>query len=253
MTTQSVARSLKRAIFGSPNVPTINPTLAAMEHVFRAPPLTPELVAAIKLIAPHFQITTDDKYRKIWEADQNAACWAEYLALAPVLEALPHPIRILEIGPGLGRSLVFFSKKFGWADNDLHAYEGEGATTKYTMDGPRFEDSFCGNIGELRKVLAYNGIDGVTMHDAKAQPLAAIGERFDLIYSFYSIGFHWALEHFLDEILGLMNDGGTAIFTLAPDYRMPASVAAVPHRIVESRSPLTKRKSISLIVLRKPA
>ena len=89
-------------------------------------------------------------------------------------------MRVLEIGPGLGRSLVFFSKKFGWQHCDLHAYEANGTTTKYTMTGPRFEDSFCGTISELRRVLDYNGIINVTIHDAKFVAMRDLPGPFDL-------------------------------------------------------------------------
>ena len=54
----------------------------------------------------------------------------------PSLSRIPTDARILEIGPGLGRSLVFFSKKLGWRGDQLHAYEGDGHTTRYTSLGP---------------------------------------------------------------------------------------------------------------------
>jgi SAM-dependent methyltransferase len=253
MTPHGIAARVKRAIFGSPDIPEIDADLAARERVVRAPPLTPELVAAIKLIAPHYRITTSEEHRGVWEADQNAACWAEYLALDRILRDLPTPKRILEIGPGMGRSIVFFSKKFDWESDEIHALEGEGKAKKYTMLGPRFEDSFCGNLIELRNVLAHNGITNVIIHDAGAVSLASLPGPFDLIYSFYSIGFHWALDHFLDDILSLMAEGGTAIFTVPPGFEPSERILALPHEIVASRSPLRKRSEIRLIVLRKPA
>jgi hypothetical protein len=57
---------------------------------------------------------------------------------------MPQPGKILEIGPGLGRSLVFFSKKMGWETSEIHAYEGEGSTTKYTTLGPDLTILFGG-------------------------------------------------------------------------------------------------------------
>lgn len=233
---------------GSP-VPQLNPELARMEHVFRSPPLTPKLVQAIRLIAPHYQINTDDRYRKAWESDQNAACWGEYLALQSVLESAPPRTRILDIGPGLGRSIVFFAKKFGWDPASIHAYEGDGTRTKYMLLGPRFEDSFCGNIRQLRYVLEYNGIRNVTVHDAKTLALAALPGPYDLIYSFYSIGFHWALDHFLNDILSLMADGGIAFFTVAPGFRAPAGIDAMRHTVVWSKSPLHGRPDTGILVL----
>ena len=82
------------------------------------------------MIAPHFDYAPDARYHDAWEKDQNANCWREFRVLRPVLDTLPKPPRILEIGPGLGRSLVFFSRKLYWRDAELHAYEGEGTATR---------------------------------------------------------------------------------------------------------------------------
>ena len=190
-----------------------------MERVFRSPPFTPELTRAIHLISPHLNFEPSEKNRELWEGDQNGACWAEFLVLEDVLGTIKRPARILEIGPGLGRSLVFFSKKLGWDDCDLHTYEGNGSTTKYTMNGPRFEDSFCGDIEQLRHCLNFNGVRNVEIHDAKAVSLRELIGPFDLLYGFYSIGFHWSLEHFLDEVLGLLSDTGVAFFTVIPTFQ----------------------------------
>jgi hypothetical protein len=191
------------------------------------------LARAIRLISPHLDFIPNETSRSIWESDQNGACCAEYDALTDTLAALAKPMRVLEVGPGLGRSIVFFSKKFGWEDCELHAYEGDGESTKYTLNGPRFDDSFCGTISELRRVLNYNGITNVTIHDAKAVPLTDVPGPFDLLYGFYTIGFHWSLEHFFDEVLGLIGKTGIAVFTVPSNFQPFASLEQLPYSIVE--------------------
>jgi hypothetical protein len=101
------------------------------------------------------------------------------------------------------------------------------------MSGPRFEDSFCGTISELASALDYNGIHNVTMYDASLTALKNLPGPFGLIYGFYTIGYHWSLEHFFDEIIGLMAKDGTAIFTVTDDFTPFAELQQVPHRIVE--------------------
>jgi SAM-dependent methyltransferase len=250
MSIRSAAGRLKRAVLGSSELPSLNVELAAMEHIVRAPPMTPELMAAIQLIAPHYQNVPAAKLQAAWEADQNAACWAEYLALKPILDRLPSPKRILELGPGMGRSIIFFAKKLEWDGDDIHAWEGEGTTTRYTYLGPRFTDSFCGNLQQLRAVLAFNDVSNVTLHDASRTPLDSLPGPFNLVYSFYSIGFHWALEHFLDDILPLMSPGGFAIFTLGPGFKPSPRISALDHEIITAKSPLRKRNEVKLIALR---
>ena len=138
--------------------------------------------------------------------------------MRPILDSLPKPRRILEIGPGLGRSLVFFTRKLDWRDAELHAYEGEGPATRNTKLGPRFEGSFCGNFAALKTALDFNGINRVAIHDAKRVPLPELPRPFDLIYSFYSVGFHWSLEHFLDDILALLAEEGIALFIVPAGF-----------------------------------
>jgi hypothetical protein len=229
---RGAVRRIKRVVYG-PEQPVLDPRLAGMERVFQSPPMTRELVRAIRLISPHCDFRPNETSRRIWEPDQNGACWAEYEVLRDALSALPKPMRVLEIGPGLGRSLVFFSKKFGWQNCDLHAYEADGKTTKYTRNGPRFEDSFCGTISELRKVLEHNGIVNVTIHDAKLVAMKDLPGPFDLVYGFYTIGFHWSLEHFLDEVLALIGKTGIAVFTVLPDFQPFPRLRQLPYRLIE--------------------
>jgi hypothetical protein len=245
-----LVRRVRRAA-GLKSTPALDPRLAGMERVFRAPPLTPELVAAIKLISPHFDFTATEEYRAIWEADQNGACWGEYEALAPFFRSMPKPARILEIGPGMGRSLVFSSKKLGWDSAEIHAYEGEGNATKYTMLGPRFEDSFCGNISALRYVLDFNGIRNVTIFNSSDVGLADLPGTYDLIYSFYSIGFHWSLEHFLDDLLSLMGDRSIAILTTPPNFRPIPGLRSLHYRVIDWKPAWPKDASLKLLVFSK--
>ena len=173
----------KRLIMGPGPLPPLEPSLAAMERVFRAPPMTRKLRAAIKPISPQFDLGLTERHRDYWESDQNRASWAEYEALKHVLATVPKNGKILEVGPGLGRSMVFFAKKLGWSN--LSAFEGDGTKTKYTYLGPRFEDSFCGNLEMLQHCLEFNGLNNVTIFDASKMKLGDIPGEYDLLYSFY--------------------------------------------------------------------
>ena len=236
---------------GPRKLPELDPRLAAMESVFRAPPLTPDLVAAIKLISPHCDFEATEAHRRVWEADQNGACWGEYEALSPLFRSMPTPRTVLEIGPGMGRSLVFFSKKLGWEGSELHAYEGDGRSTRYTRLGPRFEDSFCGNIEVLRSVLAFNGVSNVKVFNAQDVRLTDLAGPYDLLYSLYSIGFHWSLEHFLADLLRLLHDRSVAIFTVPQEFQPFPTLAALPYRIVDWKTAWPKDGQLKLLVIGK--
>jgi hypothetical protein len=245
--------SFRGLAVGLKELPALDTRLAGMERVFRAPPLTPELVAAIKRISPHCDFTASENYRSLWEADQNGACWGEYETLAPLFHSMPKPTKILEIGPGMGRSLVFFSKKLGWEASEIHTYEGEGSTTKYTILGPRFEDSYCGSLSALRYVLEFNGIRNVTVFNAQDVRLPDLPGPYDLLYSFYSIGFHWSLEYFLDDLLPLLHDRSVAVFTVPRGFLPFPGLEGLSHKLVDWKTAWPKDGWLKLLILSKGA
>lgn len=247
-TWQGLLLRVRRAL-SIKELPILDPRLANMERVFRAPELTSELIAAIRLISPHCDLKLGEKFRSVWEADQNGACWGEYEALAPVLAAIPKPRKVLEIGPGMGRSLVFFSKVLGWEKSEIHAYEGTGNTTKYTINGPRFQDSYCGSIPTLRSLLEFNGVGNVTIFDTKDKTLADMPGPYDLIYSFYCIGFHWALEHFFDDLHHLMHDKTIAIFTLAEEFVPFPAMEKFSYKVLDFKKAWPKDDRLPLLII----
>ena len=249
---RSLVRHFRR-IMGIKPLPELDDRLSGMERVFQAPKLTRELVAAIKLISPHCDLKPCEKHRVSWEADQNGACWGEYEALAPLFQSMPRPAKILEIGPGLGRSIVFFSKMVGWEASEIHAFEGDGDTTKYTLLGPRYEDSFCGNRKMLQYVLDHNSIRNVTIFDAAKVKLADLPGPYDFLYSFYSVGFHWSLEHYLDDLLPLLANHSVAVFTVPQDFAPFDRLTDYPHRTLDWQTAWPKDGRLKLLVLGKQA
>ena len=238
-------------VFGIKTLSQLNAKLAKRERVFHAPPFTQELVAAIKLVTPHFELTTSEKCRAFWEADQNGSCWGEYDALAPVFRSMPRPAKILEIGPGLGRSLVFFSRKLGWENSEIDVYEGEGTITKNTVLGPRFDDSFCGNIKMLRHILEYNNIRNVRIFNSRDTQMAELPGPYHFIYSFYSVGFHWSLEHFLDDLLPLMDDKSVAVFTAPTHFSPFPKMKDLAYSIVDYNPVWPENEKLTLLIIGK--
>jgi hypothetical protein len=139
----------------------------------------------------------------------------------------------------------------GWETSEIHAYEGEGRTTKYTTLGPRFEDSFCGNIDMLNHVLEFNAINNITIFNARDIQLSQLPAPYDFLYSFYSIGFHWSLEHFLDDLLQLMNDTSVAVFTVPSEFRPFNRLETLSYRIITWKTVCPKDGSLKLLVIGK--
>jgi hypothetical protein len=231
--------------------------LASLEPVFQAPPLTPELVEAIHLISTNLHISTDQASRTVWQKEQNGTSWSEYEALQPLFAKMQKPAKILEIGPGLGRSAVFFSKKLDWNGSQIYLYDANGSGTKYkgkyyAADKQTLEQTFCGNLNMLRHVLDFNGVKNFTVIDARETSLKQLPGPYDLIYSFYSIGFHWSLERFMDDLRPLMHDRTIAIFTVPRGYRGFPELRIYNPRVVEWKTISRKKSSmLGMLILSK--
>ena len=250
--TNRLSTEIRKLLRMEPSLDVLEPDLRDRELFFRAPRLTAKTLGAIKLISPQFHLRATESSRRFWELNQNGCCWGEYLALEPYLNRLGTPSSVLELGPGLGRSTVFFKKKMGWEKVPFHLYEGAGDSTRYTRAGPRFADSFCGNLDVLEELLRFNEVEEFEIFDAIAgADLDSLPGPYDFIYSFFAIGFHWSIEHFLEELMALMGDRSFGAFTLHDRFDNLAALAGVPHRIEEFRWCWPRGRSSRMLVLAK--
>lgn len=149
----------------------------------------------------------------------------------------------------MGRSVVFFSKKLGWSESKIDAYEGEGTETKCTVMGPRFYDSFCGNIGVLTAILEYNKITNVEIINSADVPMNAINKKYDPLYSFCSIGFHWSIEHFLNDLEKLMAPDALGIFALPPQFKPPEELDDWKYTVLDWKAVWPKDVTLKLLLL----
>jgi hypothetical protein len=231
------------------------------EQVYLAPPFDDEaMVQAVRLISTRLSLHADEKSRLLFQQEANSACDVEYSALQPLFAAIPQPKRVLEVGPGLGRSVVYLGKKGVWAaDAEVHLYDTDGADTKYKQKHydapPKWPDvsSFCGNLPLLQTMLAYNGIHSYKLFNAAEMPLPKLPGPYGLIYGFYSIGFHWSLEHYLDDIEPLMGERGVLVCTLNKHFAPFARLQNFSTRVLQSQVMKKGSRPLSFLVLSKSA
>lgn len=228
---------------------------AAAEPLFQSPPFTAEVVAAIRLISTRLPLKADEASRQLLQNEANAASQAEYDALAPLLAKVDSPRRVLEIGPGFGRSAVFFSKKGVWPQAEISLYDADGASTKYKQkyynQPPQWPDtsSFCGNLPLLRTMLDYNGVKNYQIFDAAQMPLSALPGPYDLIYGFFSIGFHWSLEYYIDDILPLLHEHTLLVCTLNKNFLRFSRLNSFSTRVLSLREVKKGAAPLRLLVL----
>ena len=227
---------------------------------YQVPPFTEDVVEAVRLISTRLALKADERSRLLFQAESNDASMVEYEALKPLFDAMPKPRKVLEVGPGLGRSLVVFSKLGVWTpDAELHAYDTTGSATKYKQEHydrpPQWPDvsSFCGNLPLLATVLDYNGVRNYRVVDAATQPLSSLPGPYGLIYGFYSIGFHWSLEHYLDDLAPLMNEHTVLVCTLNKHFRPFPALKNYAARVLESPRMKKGARPLSFLAVSKGA
>lgn len=220
--------------------------------IIKIPKLDRELINAIRLIGPHLLIGTDEQSRLFLEQDQNLTCLAEHKVLKPYLQSVAVPNRVLELGPGIGRSIIYFKNALGWKDSYFVLYDATNSKTNYSVLGKRADDTFCGNIQILKRILEYNKITRYQICDAREYSfnLSKLNGPYDLIYSFYAIGFHWSLEYFFDDILSLMKKGGLGFFTVPDTFVGFPNLNRMKHEI-RTENVYYPSKTMSILIIQK--
>jgi hypothetical protein len=158
----------------------------------------------------------------------------------------------------VGRSVVYFQKKGVWdADAEVHLYDANGTTTKYKgkhfARPPQWPDvsSFCGNLAVLKHFLEYNHVRNYRIFDAAESPLGRLPGPYDLIYGFFSIGFHWSVEFYLDELEGLLGKSGVLVCTLGKLFQPFPRLKDFSVRIVPCREIKKHAAPLRLLVMSK--
>jgi hypothetical protein len=228
------------------------------DHIFLVPPFTPEVAASVSLISTRLPLRADERSRLLCQMETNAMSEREHQALAPLFGKMQKPQRVLEIGPGFGRSVVYFSKKGVWDKGaDVHLYDSNGTETKYKQEyydrPPQWPDvsSFCGQLSLLRSFLDYNHIAGYRIFDAAELPLCKLPGTYDLIYGFFSIGFHWSLEFYLDDLNPLMGKNSVLICTLNKHFKPFTRLRDYSTRILYCRDTKKRAAPLRLLALSK--
>jgi hypothetical protein len=236
----------------------LDPAIAQTEHLFLAPPFTPEVAAAVSLVSTRLPFRADEASRLLYQAEANAMAEREYEALSSLFEKMARPRRVLEIGPGLGRSAVYFSKKRLWDEQaEVHLYDATGAQTKYKTRHydrpPQWPDvsSFCGNVALLRRFLDYNRIPNYRIFNAAELPLSNLPGPYDLVYAFFGLGYHWSLEFYLDELAPLLGQSGVLICTLHKNFRHFTRLHEFSTRVLYCRDIKKNASPRKLLVLSK--
>ena len=122
------------------------------------------------------------------------------------------PKNVLEIGAGLGRGSVFFYKYFGWKNTNFYLLDGDSGDIKYSGIRKDGVDEFYSSKGAAEKFCAANGLKKMQYFNAENNNWLELNVKFNLCYSFLSIGFHWPIKLYLDKIYSMLTNDALLIF-----------------------------------------
>lgn len=113
------------------------------------------------------------------------------------------PKNILEIGGGVGRSSVYMKKRYGWDDSHFYMLDGNTGDRQIApVDGKGTKD-FYNSHEATSTFCSENNLTNYTLLDAETDEWknTTKGIKFDLIYSFLSVGFHWDINLYLSTLV----------------------------------------------------
>ena len=109
------------------------------------------------------------------------------------------PTNILDIGSGIGRASVFFFKYFNWDTSTFYLFDGNRGESQICGLQSDISDGYYNSLDCTKKFCLANGMNNFNIINAENVPNKL--PKFDLIYSFLSIGFHFNLSLYLNEWL----------------------------------------------------
>jgi SAM-dependent methyltransferase len=137
----------------------------------------------------------------------------EYLTFRDVLPATCRSI--LDIGCGVAGIDIILSRHYGAGDPDVYLLD------KTAIDEQLFYDfhaagAFYNSLEVAKEMLTLNGVPAARVHlvPARESREIPIQAKIDLAVSLISWGFHYPIDMYLEQVHGLMSDGGVLVADL---------------------------------------
>lgn len=120
------------------------------------------------------------------------------------------PATCLELGAGLGRMSVYFFKKFGWSETFFYLQDGDSGEVQH--GGIRYdqEGEFYNAFAATEEYCEANGL----VKFGTVNDLGGVSRPVNFCYSFASIGFHWHISLYLDQLTAILADNAHVMFEI---------------------------------------
>ncbi len=110
-----------------------------------------------------------------------------------------HPIRVLELGAGLGRGSVWLRNTFNWNSTQFYLLDGNSGEEQIAGINSAIGNNFYNSLSATEEFCLANGIDKEKLFLINAEETLSFDNiKFDLCFSIKSIGFHWPIASYLN-------------------------------------------------------
>ena len=172
------------------------------------------------------------------------------------------PKNVLELGCGLGRSSVGFHRTFSsWRRTHFYLLDGDSGKKQICSVNYESYKSFYNKLELTEEFCLSNGIPMEQIHILNAEKLEIFSSikdiKFDFVYSFLSIGFHWPVGLYLKKLLSHLHSSSILCFGIRPatssrfckfnDYQ----ISQIPKDVFDILEVTTKSSYNSILVLQR--
>jgi len=174
------------------------------------------------------------------------------------------PKNVLELGCGLGRVSVAFYKAFSlWAKTNFYLLDGDSGTEQIAGINYDSNKSFYNSLKLTEEFCLINGVPRNQIVLINAEQIGPFpftkSIKFDFVYSFFAIGFHWPIDIYLERLSPYLNFGSILCFGIRPNIYAQDQcekfntyqLNSVPRNLFEVLELTTDKLYSSKLILRK--
>lgn len=140
------------------------------------------------------------------------------------LKNMKKPIKVLELGAGLGRVSVYLRNEFNWNNTFFHLLDGDSGDVQIAGMNYAVGNNYYNSMEATSEFCKANNIDDYHLVLMDAANNSYLGkDKYDLCFSCKAIGFHWPINDYINRVYPAVVNGGYLFFeirsTRSQDYQ----------------------------------
>jgi 16S rRNA G1207 methylase RsmC len=152
---------------------------------------------------------------------------------------------LLDIGCGIGGINIFLSQHYNSPETEHYCLDKTQTDTIYY--GFKQRAAFYNSLECTKEFLLLNGIKNIHLLPANEKNTIETKEKFDLILSLISWGFHYPIETYLDQAYSLLNSGGHLIIDIRKNT---SGLTTIKERFINIKTISETDKKIRIVAIK---